>query len=275
MDQLLPHDAKEIYHLPFIKTGYLHFADFPTHSRLSVFISALFRIHNETVNIWSHILAVIIGCVALIIYAVENKHTIIILWITTAIVGHLGSVTYHIGRCINPSKIRLWYKMDMTGIWILQIGSFGSCIYLAFQCHVFLQRFYMGLFGIISLVFVPLYLYEPIATKVPANIKLIIIMVSVGVNIIPFIHLFCILPTELGLSLVYHCLCLQYGLFAVAAIIWYYHIPERFAPGKFDIWCHSHQWWHVMMSVGSSMCLFTLHNFAEYHESMDLQPCIY
>jgi predicted membrane channel-forming protein YqfA (hemolysin III family) len=32
-------------------------------------------------------------------------------------------------------------------------------------------------------------------------------------------------------------------------------LPERLAPGWFDTWGHSHQWWHVLTMVGPVWCL--------------------
>jgi adiponectin receptor len=42
------------------------------------------------------------------------------------------------------------------------------------------------------------------------------------------------------------------GMFYIGgAMIYLFHIPERFfAPGRFDLCGHSHQWWHILVVVG-------------------------
>ena len=32
-------------------------------------------------------------------------------------------------------------------------------------------------------------------------------------------------------------------------------VPERWVPGAFDLWGHSHQWWHVLTILGPVLCL--------------------
>jgi adiponectin receptor len=51
---------------------------------------------------------------------------------------------------------------------------------------------------------------------------------------------------------------LCYGL---GFIVFYFRIPECFAPGKFDLWLHSHQWWHLL--VFSAACVW-LHGMLAY-----------
>ena len=33
-------------------------------------------------------------------------------------------------------------------------------------------------------------------------------------------------------------------------------VPESLLPGKFDIWGHSHQWWHILTIVGPLICQY-------------------
>lgn len=35
------------------------------------------------------------------------------------------------------------------------------------------------------------------------------------------------------------------GLYAIGFCFYFFHIPEKWFPGRFDYWCHSHQIWHL------------------------------
>lgn len=38
-------------------------------------------------------------------------------------------------------------------------------------------------------------------------------------------------------------------LAALGLLVKSVEVPERFAPGKFDLWGSSHQWWHVLINT--------------------------
>jgi hypothetical protein len=35
------------------------------------------------------------------------------------------------------------------------------------------------------------------------------------------------------------------GFYAVGFVFYFFHIPEKWFPGRFDYWFHSHQIWHI------------------------------
>lgn len=57
------------------------------------------------------------------------------------------------------------------------------------------------------------------------------------------------LRSGVGLTLVGSlCGVLGYGVMVAK-------VPERFSPGTFDTWGHSHQWWHMLTILGPVLCL--------------------
>jgi len=48
------------------------------------------------------------------------------------------------------------------------------------------------------------------------------------------------------------------------AFLYTYHIPERFFPGRFDIFCHSHQLWHLCVFFAVCVHYLGLVNFYQW-----------
>lgn len=55
----------------------------------------------------------------------------------------------------------------------------------------------------------------------------------------------------------------MYGSFGLGVYIYANKIPEKWWPGKFDIWGHSHQIWHILVVLGSLVHLIGIIN--QYH----------
>lgn len=49
--------------------------------------------------------------------------------------------------------------------------------------------------------------------------------------------------------------CLGSACGVVGYVVMISQVPEKWAPGKFDIWGHSHQWWHIFTTVGPVLCM--------------------
>ena len=45
----------------------------------------------------------------------------------------------------------------------------------------------------------------------------------------------------------------MYSFYAAGVFFYSSKLPERFWPGKFDIFCHSHQFWHIFVFL---VCIF-------------------
>ena len=59
----------------------------------------------------------------------------------------------------------------------------------------------------------------------------------------------------------------QGALYVTGAAIYAARMPERWAPGKFDIWGSSHQIFHVLVLVAAALHLFGLIKAFDYRHS--------
>ncbi len=72
----------------------------------------------------------------------------------------------------------------------------------------------------------------------------------VGWGLIPASHWMISGPDEL-LSLAAGGLAVMFFFYGLGFLVFALHIPERFLPGKFDLFFASHQWWHVAVFLAA------------------------
>lgn len=48
-------------------------------------------------------------------------------------------------------------------------------------------------------------------------------------------------------------------------------IPERFAPGKFDIFFASHQIWHVLINAGAAVGYFVIKSYLQWRPTVQCE----
>lgn len=112
----------------------------------------LFSLHNESVNIHSHLLgAFVFLFISITVYAFE-VHSVSAADICAFGCFFLGvetclgmSATYHTISNHSPSVARLANQLDYLGIVALIMGSFVPSVYYGFYCYPTLQQLYWGM----------------------------------------------------------------------------------------------------------------------------------
>ena len=134
---------------------YIHSGYRPASYSFGKSYASLLYLHNESVNIYSHLLgAVSIGCVGASIYqAVGSRYEsanagdifTIGCFFVSAVLCMGMSATYH--TILNHSQhvARYGNKLDYLGIVFLTTGSFIPCLYYGFNCHPHLRDVYCTL----------------------------------------------------------------------------------------------------------------------------------
>lgn len=133
----------------YLLTGYRQ----PTNSFVGCFQS-LFFLHNESVNIHSHLLGVFLFFfIAISVFFVEYHHlvwadVVVLAIFFVSVLFCLGvSAVYHLISNHSPEVARLGNQLDYFGIVILIAGSFVPSIYYGFYCEAVLQRRYWSMVG--------------------------------------------------------------------------------------------------------------------------------
>jgi adiponectin receptor len=131
----------------FIRHGYR-----PVSNSGSACLASWLYIHNETVNIYSHLLPAILFLAAegLIFHYFKfcyptstiGDRLIFAFFILTAAICLGMSVAYHTLMNHSTHISHLWLRLDFIGIVFLTLGDFVSGIYMVFYCEPTIQRIY-------------------------------------------------------------------------------------------------------------------------------------
>ncbi|KAL8716315.1 MAG: hypothetical protein Q9220_000220 [cf. Caloplaca sp. 1 TL-2023] len=228
----------------------------PTNS-LAKCLQSLFYIHNETINIHSHLLGSFLFLfIGLFLYLLEGrqpdveKADVAVFGIFfAAVVGCLGvSAGYHCVSC-HSERWAVWANRgDYVGIVVLIWGSFVPSIWYGFFCDRGLRRAYWGMISIIGIGCTIVSITPRFRTPKWRPFRASM-FVAMGLSaIIPVLHGLKVyglqqMNDRIGLAW----LVLQGCLYVLGAGIYAARFPERLQPGKFDVWGSSHQIFHILI----------------------------
>ena len=225
---------------------------------------SLFHIHNETVNVWTHLLGFLL-CIFLIVYTwtspefshltIEDKF-ILCMFLGLHCYTLIFSSLLHLHICVSEDAQHFWSCLDHSGISASIGGGSIALMYLLLHCHGAMRAVWIGLLvlGNCAGVIGPLF---PTWRTPRFRVYRSMIYVCSGAAIFcPIIYYIAHegtskLPLDLNENF-----ALGYGFlmafqYVLGAFIYASRIPERFWPGKFDYIFQSHNIWHVLVVSGS------------------------
>ncbi|KAI9099442.1 hemolysin-III related-domain-containing protein [Phlyctochytrium arcticum] len=223
-------------------------------------VKSLSYIHNETGNVVTHLIgAIIFVILAQVFYSWMTVETNT--WADITIMGmyFLGAVTclglsttFHLCCCHSRKVAAVWLRGDYVGIVTLIMGSFVPSIYYGFFCSPKWQVVYLTIivvFGITTIcITVSPKFFAPQYRMLRTTL-----FVSMGfTGIIPLLHAL----VKYGTHMTRHALSsgwlISSGItYFLGTLIYAARIPERWWPGKFDLFFHSHQIFHCFVLAGA------------------------
>ncbi|XP_011202649.1 adiponectin receptor protein [Bactrocera dorsalis] len=243
---------------------FLHRGHRPPLPSFSACFKSIFRVHTETGNIWTHLL----GCVAFIGVAlyflsrpsveIQIQEKIIFGAFFAGAIICLGfSFAFHTLSCHSVEIGRLFSKLDYCGIALLIMGSFVPWLYYGFYCHYQPKVIYLSVVCVLGSLSIIVSLWDKFSEPGLRPLRAGVFM-SFGLSgIIPAIHYSLmegwfskISQASLGW------LILMGLLYILGAMLYALRVPERWFPGKFDIWFQSHQLFHILVIAAA---------FVHYH----------
>jgi len=235
--------------------------------------ASIFRIHTETGNIWTHLLGVVafIGLSLYFItrpsYEIDHQEKAVFMAFFAGAIVCLGlSFTYHTVCCHQNRFIgKLFAKFDYCGIAFLTVGSFVPWLYYSFYCNYLTKVVYMSVVIVLGILAVVVSLWDKFGTPRYRPYRALVFIVFGLSGIAPATHY----AVENGLersvseaSLGW--LIFMGALYITGALFYAFRIPERFFPGKVDIWFHSHQIFHCFVIAGAFVHYHGISNMAIY-----------
>ncbi|KAK1269749.1 hypothetical protein QJS04_geneDACA006244 [Acorus gramineus] len=229
-------------------------------------ILSIFSIHNETLNVWTHLIGFFIF-LSLTVFATMNFPTVTNIiaplmdrpttrWPFFAFMSGtmfclLMSSLCHLLSCHSQCYDYVMLRLDYTGISSLIVTSFYPLVFYSFMCDPFFRNLYMSfitLFGVATVLVSLVPIFQTPEFR-PARAGLFVCMGVSG--LVPILHKVILFGdrAEVVESTGYELLM---GLFyALGVVVYAARIPERWLPGKFDLIGHSHQWFHVLVVAGA------------------------
>jgi len=228
-------------------------------------VLSLFRFHNESGNIWSHL----IGALLFMFFTVNafmgsiweqpfwgRVHFLIFLFSAQYSFG--TSTLYHLFMCHSEKTLWRFLRLDYSGIAALIVGSYFSPIFYGYYCFPFWQRLYLLMISVVGISLVVLCLFKFFHTNRYATMRLVLYSLIAAFGIIPALHIRYLTDSYLhtpdilvhNIDDVHFRINLMYLCYFLGVICYMYQLPERFFPGKFDYLFHSHQLWHLFTFAG-------------------------
>lgn len=271
-------------HNLFIRSGYRKGLTFAECAR------SLFSVHNEFGNVWSHLVAFAFF-VGLTVYTLFwmvshlplTHKAIFSVFFATALACFLCSTVYHLFSCHSERVNWRVMQFDYQGIGLFIVGSFYPPVFYGFYCYPHLQSLYLAMVTIPGTISVVAPFFERWHQASMQPVRVLLFACTAASGVIPLVHhrffiphiehVFPHLEHSTPTSAIHDSINLMYLMFGIGLVFYLTKFPERWWPGKFDFWFHSHQWWHVFVFLGALVhfrtCLLTYEKWTTYNGECD------
>ena len=235
--------------------------------KLSCFIS-IFNIHNETINIWTHLLSL---SYFLFVFSKNfNKlNHISSLYEGISIISFGTSTIYHIYMPYTQYWFILLLKLDLYSIIINILISNTLIFYYWFWCYKEIRDLYV-IFSLIYFSFGFIALFYIDIIKRYNYILLYFGIYSISI-IISYYHIKILTNGNVSEIIIYN-FAKPFTFYGIGFIIYTAKIPEKIIVKYFDIIGNSHQLWHIFSFLGG---YFYHAEIIKYNEYMLLNNCKY
>ncbi|KAJ1866143.1 hypothetical protein LPJ78_002060 [Coemansia sp. RSA 989] len=263
----------------YILSGYRQ----PTNSFRKCFASWLY-VHNETGNIMTHA----IGALAFLVLCFTVTRGLLLEFSTVdwrdvatlyafllGAVGCMGlSALFHTVTCHSQSVQRAYNKCDYVGIVLLIVGSCVPVFCYMFYCHVRLKLAYLTLIFALGALTITVVVAPRFGTPEYRPLRAAT-FVALGLSgIVPALHAALLFGWEYTMNAVQVPYMLMMGATYIAgATIYGARVPERWWPGKFDYWLHSHQIFHIFVVAAAVFHYIGVARALRWTHSVGVELC--
>ncbi|KAF2223227.1 mPR-like GPCR protein [Elsinoe ampelina] len=275
--RLLSTDSSERHSTPQGSRRLVKFEDIPPWYQENEFIQAGYRpvsgsikecfqswtyIHNETFNIFSHLVPAALTVSSLFgadrlfltFYPQANlKDRAVLTFYLLCVSTCFGlSALYHTMMNHSARYSHTWGNVDYCGIMVLIFGDFITGEYVGFYCEPHLQNLYWTL--ITSFTAMTAYIVLNPKYQSPAHRLLrLFSFTSLGLSAFaPIVHALILFDAqELALRSGLNYYYAEGAIVLMAVIIYACRYPEKASPGSFDTWGASHGIFHVLVVVAT------------------------
>ncbi|KAJ5813509.1 hemolysin-III related protein [Penicillium pulvis] len=263
---------------PFILTGYR-----PESQSWSKSLSSWLYIHNETANIYSHLIPGLCLLLLLINTSIrpdpeqkqQDQHRLDNLVLTVQLCAAalclITSAVYHTALNHSARVAHQGLQCDHGGILALILGNFVSGLHFGFYCEPALKNLYWSLI-VASSVATGIILLSPWFRGPEWRFVRLSSCIATGLfAFAPISHAGYLWGPRYLLRIGVPYYLLEGALLLVGCYFYQTRIPESIYPGRFDIWGHSHTLWHILVTLSILAHMGGLLSAREYNDKH--APC--
>ncbi|KAJ2801735.1 hypothetical protein H4R20_003559 [Coemansia guatemalensis] len=227
-------------------------------------------VHSELGNIVTHLCGLFIFvCLALLTgpvvvplaagkrgegstQASAADYAVIYAYIATVLFCLAASVAFHTLACHSQHKHFRSLRCDFIGILTLIVGSFVPIGYYGFLHSRRILIGYMTMFVVLGILGILVSVFGHVEDPRHAAWRPVIFMGISGAGLVPIVHA----AVLNGYADAVDRMSLWYvvgmcALYIVGTVIYAFKIPERYRPGKHNVFLHSHQIFHVFVVLAA------------------------
>lgn len=238
---------------------------------------SILGVHSETGNIWTHLIGFVLFVLVTIVFYVKPlcdychtdldlREKLIFLFFFLGAIFCLGlSFLFHTVCCHSEHVSRLFCKLDYVGISLLTVGSFIPWIYYGFYCQFTPKVVYLTTISLLAVATIIVTMMDRFSDPTYRPIRAGLFVCLGGFGLVPSIHFLVQSGWSTALAEAsIHRVLIMGGLYILGAVLYGARIPERFLPGKCDIWFQSHQIFHVLVIAAAFVHYHGISNMAVY-----------
>ncbi|XP_048409589.1 adiponectin receptor protein 1-like isoform X1 [Stegostoma tigrinum] len=258
---------------------YLLYGHRPPMPSFRACFKSIFRIHTETGNIWTHLLGFVfflgLGILTLLrpnmyFMAPLQEKVVFGMFFLGAVLCLSFSWLFHTVYCHSEKVSRTFSKLDYSGIALLIMGSFVPWLYYSFYCSPQPRLIYLGIVCALGISAIIVAQWDRFATP-KHRLTRAGVFLGLGLSgIVPTLH-FTIAEGFVKATTVGQMgwFFLMAAMYITGAGLYAARIPERFFPGKCDIWFQSHQLFHVLVVVAAFVHFHGVSNLQEFRYGLE------
>jgi adiponectin receptor len=241
-------------------------------------IQSVFSFHNETVNIWSHILGFLLFVALWVAFAfsagscpspksremhcrVAHRWPVYVFFGTSCLVL-LVSVAAHVLYCVSQRAYKLMWKLDYTGIIVCLASLYIPSCLLVFSCEsLWIPVTYIAIAWMLAILSIVFSQFDSFQAHQIRHIRFSMFAMLPLLGVAPIAHSCFILWSNASVRSAMVKIIVDILLLFGGGSILLLRLPEKWFPGLFDLVGHSHNVWHF--AILGALILF-------YSSIMDL-----
>jgi len=185
----------------------------------------------------------------------------LIIYMLSAICCMMFSTFFHTFQAVSGRVADNFQSLDYAGIFLLIAGSTVPLIHYGFFCQPTLQIVYLVvdiLTGVSGCFVSLLPTFRQIKFR---QLRVVLFFCVASAGAVPLTHML-FLNNHARWLLAY--IIAMSAMYICGAVIYCLQVPERWQPGKYDIFFHSHQLWHVFIFVAVCIHFAGVKKFYEW-----------